>query len=76
MDIPKYYSNFRLREIVEEYIHSERDRKILIRKYCDKRTIKQLADEFYLSETRIKTIISDGAMIIFTIMAKDEPKDG
>ena len=75
MNIPKFYSNFRLREIVEEYIHSERDRKILIRKYCDKRTISQLADEFYLSETRIKTIISDGAMIIFTIMEKEKPKD-
>lgn len=76
MNIPKFYSNFRLREIVEEYIHSERDRQVLIEKYCNKKTIKQLADQFYLSETRIKTIISDGAMIIFTIMAKDEQKEG
>ena len=70
----KLWSNYRLREIVEEYIHCERDRKILIRKYCDKRTIRQLADEFDLSETRIKTIISDGAEIIFLIMGKDEQK--
>lgn len=76
MDIPKFYSNARLREIVADYIHSDRDRMILIRKYCDKRTIRQLADEFYLSETRIKEIISDGAEIIFTIMAKDEQKYG
>lgn len=76
MDIPRFYSNSRLREIVEDYIHNERDRKILVRKYCDKRTIGQLADEFYLSETRIKEIISDGAEIIFTIMAKDEQKYG
>jgi len=76
MDIPKFYSNFRLREIVEEYIHSERDRQVLIEKYCNKKTIKQLADMFYLSETSIKNIIYNGAMIIFTIMAKDEPKDG
>ena len=54
MDIPKFYSNYRLREIVEEYIHSDRDRQILIEKYCNKRKIKQLADEYYLSETRIK----------------------
>ena len=76
MNIPKFYSNFRLREIVEEYIHSERDRQVLIEKYCNKKTIKQLADMFYLSETSIKNIISNGAMIIFTIMEKDEPKDG
>ena len=44
METPNRYSNFRLREIVEEFIHSERDRRILIRKYCDKRTINQLAE--------------------------------
>lgn len=76
MDIPKFYSNFRLREIVEEYIHSERDRQVLIEKYCNKKTIRQLEDQFYLSETSIKNIISKGAMIIFTIMAKDEQKNG
>ena len=76
MDIPKFYSNFRLREIVEEYIHSERDRQVLIEKYCNKKTIKQLADMFYMSETSIKNIISNGAMIIFTIMEKEKPKDG
>lgn len=75
IDIPKQYSNIRLREIVEEYIHSERDRPVLIRKYCDKRTIKQLADEFYLSETTIKTIIYNNSFLIFSIMAKDKPKD-
>ena len=76
MDTPKFYSNFRLREIVEEYIHSERDRQVLIEKYCNKKTIGQLADQFYLSETSIKNIISKGAEIIFTIMAKDEQKSG
>ena len=45
---PKRWSNFRFREIVEEYVHSERNRQILIRKYCDKRTIGQLAEEFEL----------------------------
>ena len=76
MDTPKFYSNFRLREIVEEYIHSERDRQILIEKYCNKKTIGQLAGQFYLSETSIKNIISKGAEIIFTIMEKDEQKYG
>ena len=76
MDIPKYYSNSRLREIVADYIHSERDRQILIEKYCNKKTIGQLADQLYLSETSIKNIIYKGAEIIFTIMAKDEQKSG
>lgn len=75
MQTPKRWSNFRFREIVEEYVHSERDRKILVRKYCDKRTIGQLAEEFELSETRIKTILYNEGLSVFSIMAEEKPKD-
>ena len=74
MKAPKRYSNFRLREIIEEYIHSERDRRILIRKYCDKRTVFQLAEEFELSDTQINRIITRDGIIIFGILAEDEKK--
>ena len=74
MKEPKRYSNFRLREIIEEYIHSERDRQILIRKYCDKRTIFQLAEEFSLSDTQINRIITRDGFIIFDILAQDDKK--
>ena len=53
---------------MEDYIHSERDRKILIRKYCDDRTIEQLAEEFDLSDSQIKRIIYKHSMTIFSIM--------
>lgn len=72
---PKRWSNFRFREIVEEYVHSERNRQILIRKYCDKRTIGQLAEEFELSETGIKNIIYKEGLTVFSIMAEEKPKD-
>ena len=68
------YSNSRLREIVEDYIHSERDRAVLLRKYCDNRTIEQLAEEFELSVSQIKRIIYKHTMTIFGIMEKDERK--
>lgn len=67
----KQYSNSRLREIVEEYIHSERDRKILIRKYCDSRTIEQLAEEYELSVSQIKRIIYKHSITIFSIMDRN-----
>ena len=70
----KLWSNYRLREIVEEFIHSERDRRILLRKYCDKRTIDQLAEEFQMSTSQIKRIITRDGEIVFSIMAKDELK--
>lgn len=67
----KQYSNSRLREIVGEYIHSERDRKILIRKYCDSRTIEQLAEEYELSVSQIKRIIYKHSITIFSIMDRN-----
>ena len=72
MEIPAIWSNFRLREIVEEFVHSERDRAILIRKYCDKRTIEQCAQEFDVSETTIKNVIYKYSFMIFDMMKKDE----
>ena len=75
MKVPSMYSNFRLAEIVEEFVHSERDRKILIRKFCDKRTIGQLAEEFQISETAVKTVLYKQGMMVFSIMEKEKPKD-
>ena len=66
------WSNSRLREIVEDYVHSERDRAVLVRKYCDKRTIEQLAEEFDLSVSQIKRIILKHTTTIFGIMEKDQ----
>lgn len=71
----KQYSNSRLREIVEEYIHSERDRKILIRKYCDNLTIERLAEEFDISVSQVKRIIYKHSFTIFGMMDKNEPKE-
>lgn len=68
------WSNSRLREIVEDYVHSERDRAVLLRKYCDNRTIDQLAEEFQLSDSQIKRIIYKHNLIIFKIMERDEQK--
>lgn len=68
MEKPKHYSNFLLREIVEEFVHSERDRAILIQKYCNKRTFKQLADEFDVSLTTVKNVIYGNSFMIFSIM--------
>ena len=72
METPNRYSNFRLREIVEEFIHSERDRRILIRKYCDKRTIDQLAEEFQMSTSQIKRIITRDGDTVFRIMLEED----
>ena len=59
------YSNSRLRDIVAEYVHSERDRRIMIRKYADDITLEKLAEEEDLSVSQIKRIIKKHYFTVF-----------
>ena len=59
------YSNSHLREIVEEYVHDERARKIMVRKYADNLTIEKLAEEFDLSVSQIKRILKKYYFTVF-----------
>ena len=45
--------------IIDQYIFSERDRKMLKRKLLDSKTYEQLAEEFELSVQRTKAIIGE-----------------
>ena len=51
------YTNSRIREIIAEYIHSERDRAILARRLIDGITFERLAEEFDTSTRQIKAIV-------------------
>lgn len=59
------YSNSGMILLIDEYIHSERDRKILKRRLIDGLTYESLAEEFDLSVTQIKRIVYRGEDIIF-----------
>ena len=51
------YTNSRIRELIAEYIHSERDRKILERRLIDGIVFEKLAEEFEMSPRQIRTIV-------------------
>jgi len=51
------YTNSQIREIIAEWIHNERDRKILERRLIDGVTFERLAEEFDLSVRATKTIV-------------------
>lgn len=59
------YSNSQIREIIDEYIHSERDRKLMKRRMIDDITIEVLAEEFDLSCSQTKRIIWKNTEIVF-----------
>lgn len=70
MELPERYSNYLLRDIIDEFVHSERDRAVLKRKYCDKKTIKELSEEFDVSETTIKNIMYKWDDLVFSILVE------
>ena len=59
------YSNSQIRELIGEYIHSERDRGILERRLIDGITFERLAEETEMSVRQIKNIVYKGEEILF-----------
>lgn len=51
-------SNTEIVNLINEYIHSERDRKLMQRRYVDGICFEPLAEEFELSTIQTKRIIS------------------
>lgn len=59
------YSNSLIRELIDEFIHSERDRAILRRRLIDGITIERLAEEFELSPRQVKNILRKNEETLF-----------
>ena len=60
------YSNNQVRRIIEDFIHSERDRKILMRRFIDGISFEKLAEEQEMSVRQIKNIVYRDEKIIFS----------
>lgn len=52
----KYY-NSQISYVIDEIVHSERDRKVLKRRYMDNISYPSLEDEFRLTERQLKRIV-------------------
>ena len=59
------YTNSQMRALIDEYIHSERDRAIMKRRKIDGICFEPLAEEFQMSERQIKSIVYRCEEIIF-----------
>lgn len=51
------YSNSEIRQAIEEWIHSERDRRIMIDRLINGYTYEKLAEIYDLSVRQIKNIV-------------------
>lgn len=59
------YTNSQIREAIAEYIHSDRDRRVISRRLIDGICYEPLAEEFGLSLPQIKRIVYKTEEIIF-----------
>lgn len=60
------YSNSDMEKVIDEYVHNERDRKLLKRRYIDGICYEPLAEEFDLSVRSVKNIIYRNEKMIFS----------
>ena len=63
------YKNSDVIAVIDEYVHSERDRAILKRRFCDGICFEPLAEEFDLSVRQIQNIIYKYQFRIFKHLA-------
>ena len=61
------YTNSQISELINEYIHSERDRLILFDRFVNGLTFSELSDKFYLSERQIKRIVKKADNILIKL---------
>lgn len=59
------YRNSQMRALIEDCIHSERDRRILTRRLIDGITFERLAEEFDLSVRQVKNIVYKNEQALF-----------
>ena len=64
------YDNSEIRAVIDEVIHSERDRALLKRRLIDGIFQEPLAEEFNLSVTRVQQILYKGQDKIFKRLDK------
>ena len=60
------YTNTQMTALIDEWIHSERDRKMLKRRLIDGVCFEPLAEEFDMSTRQVKRIVYAAQIILFT----------
>lgn len=59
------YQNDQVKDIIDQRIHSERDRMIIKRNLCDNIGYERLAEEFDMSRSQIARIVPRCEKIVF-----------
>lgn len=61
------YANSQMEQLIDEYIHSARDRAILKDRFIDGLTFGELEDKHNLSERQIKRIVKKADALLLRL---------
>lgn len=61
------YSNIEFVDLVNEYIHSERDRNILIDRFVNGLTFPELSAKYCLCERQVKRIVKKADILLLKL---------
>lgn len=59
------YTNSEIKALIQEHLHSQRDRCILFDRLVNGITFERLAEKHGLSERQVKTIVHKGEEVLF-----------
>lgn len=65
---PELFSNYRFRELVEEYVQGEVSRQILILFYVEDMTQEEIEEELHVSVSKVKRDCQKYGIPIFRMM--------
>lgn len=63
----KVYTNSEIATLIDEYIHSERDRMIMYDRFINGLTFSELSAKFYISERQLKRILKKADVFLCKI---------
>lgn len=61
----KEYSNSQISHLIDEWVHSKRDRDILKLRYIDGLTFEKISEQCDMSVRQVKRIIYKNEMLLF-----------
>ena len=70
---PEMFSNYRFRELVDEFVQGEMNRQILILFYVEDMTQEEIEEKLHTSVSTVKRVCKRYGIPIFRILEKREP---
>ena len=70
---PEMFSNYRFRELVDEFVQGEMNRQILILFYVEDMTQEEIEEKLHTSVSTVKRVCKRYGIPIFRMLEKREP---